>query len=78
MVVDRAVRLSQPAPERSIRLRAAAINILGGTSDVRAVEPLVARLSDTEPFIIERATNALIRLGPELVLISVLRELENR
>ncbi|HEY5004022.1 MAG TPA: hypothetical protein VII61_12760, partial [Ktedonobacteraceae bacterium] len=77
-VVDRAVRLSQPAPERSIRLRAAAINILGGTTDVRAVEPLVARLSDTEPFIVERSTNALIRLGPELTLISVLRELENR
>jgi HEAT repeat protein len=77
-VVDRAVRLSQPAPERSIRLRAAAINILGGTSDVRAVEPLVSRLSDTEPFIVERATNALIRLGPELTLISVLREVENR
>lgn len=77
-VVERAVKLSLSAPERSIRLRAAAINILGGTSDARAVEPLVARLSDTETFIIERATNALIRLGPELVLISVLRELENR
>ncbi len=78
IVVDRAVRLSQPAPERSIRLRAAAMNILGGTNDVRAVEPLIALLSDTEPFVIERATNALIRLGPELVLTSVLRELENR
>lgn len=77
-VVDRAVGLCQPAPERSIRLRAAAINILGGTSDIRAVEPLIGRLSDTEAFIVERATNALIRLGPEQTLVSVLRELENR
>ena len=78
MVVDHATRLSQPAAERSVRLRAAAINVLGGTNDAQAVEPLIERLSDTEPFIVERAANALIRLGPELTLISVLREIENR
>ncbi len=78
VVVDRAAQLSQPAVERSLRLRAAAINILGGTNDLRAVGPLITRLSDAEPFIIERAVNALIRLGPELVLTRILQELENR
>ncbi len=78
VVVDRTAQLAQPAPERGVRLRAAAINILGGTSDARAIEPLIARLSDADPFVVERATNALIRLGPELTLSRVLQELENR
>jgi len=78
VVVTRAAELSRPAAGRSIRLRAAAINILGGTNDQRAIEPLIARLSDTEPSIVERAVNALIRLGPELTLTPVLSELENR
>lgn len=78
VVVERALQLSLPAPERSPRMRAAAINILGGTGDPRAVEPLMARLSDAEQPIVERATNALIRLGPTLTLTRVLQELENR
>ncbi len=78
VVVDRAAQLSLPAPERSPRLRAAVINTLGGTNDASAVEPLIARLKDTESFIVERAINALIRLGPTLTLTQVLRELENR
>jgi HEAT repeat protein len=78
VVVERSAQLSLPMPERSVRLRAAAVNVLGGTSDLRAVAPLVARLRDTEPFIVERATNALIRLGPTLTLTRILQELENR
>ncbi|HEU5230841.1 MAG TPA: hypothetical protein VFU49_23665, partial [Ktedonobacteraceae bacterium] len=78
VVVDRVAQLALPAPERSVRLRAAAINILGGTADFRAVDPLVARFSDADNFIVERATNALIRLGPELTLSRVLQELEKR
>ncbi|HLZ55624.1 MAG TPA: HEAT repeat domain-containing protein [Ktedonosporobacter sp.] len=78
VVVERAALLGQPAAGRTSRLRAAAINILGGTRDQRAVEPLVVRLSDADPFIVERATNALIRLGPELTLIRILQELEKR
>jgi HEAT repeat protein len=78
VVVDRALQLSLPHPQRSIRLRAAAINILGGTGDGRAVDPLIARLSDAEPSIVERAANALLRLGPTLTLTRVLQELENR
>jgi HEAT repeat protein len=77
-VVKRASQLSQPAAGRSVRLRAAAINILGGTSDVRAVEFLVARMHDVDGFVLERATNALIRLGPELALSAVLQELKKR
>ncbi|WP_165423791.1 HEAT repeat domain-containing protein [Ktedonosporobacter rubrisoli] len=78
IVIDRAVQLCQPLPERSLRLRAAAVNILGGTGEARAVEPLVARLRDTEPFIVERATNGLLRLGPTLTLMRIIQELENR
>jgi HEAT repeat protein len=76
VVVERAIQLSVPASDSSARLRAAAINILGGTHDSRAVEPLLARLRDADPFIAERATNALIRLGPSLTLGRVLQLLE--
>ncbi|GAC1400746.1 MAG: hypothetical protein NVSMB49_13620 [Ktedonobacteraceae bacterium] len=78
VVVSRAAELSQPMSERTTRLRAAAINILGGTADARAVEPLLARISDAEPFIVTRAASALVRLGPECSLTRLLQELENR
>ncbi|GAC1366489.1 MAG: hypothetical protein NVSMB44_30300 [Ktedonobacteraceae bacterium] len=77
-VVERAAQLSLPAPERSPRLRAAVINTLGGTNDASAVDPLIARLQDSEPFIVERAINALNRLGPALTLTRLLQELEHR
>lgn len=73
-----AAQLSEPASTRSMRLRAAAINILGGTQTRSAVEPLIARLADQEQFIVERAINSLLRLGPELSLLPLLQELENR
>ena len=78
IVVSRAAELSQPMSERTTRLRAAAINILGGTADTRAVEPLLARISDAEPFIVTRAASALVRLGPEPTLTRLLQELVNR
>ncbi len=78
VVGDRAAQLSLPAPERSARLRAAVINMLGGTNHASAVQPLIARLRDTEAFIVERTVNALIRLGPALSLTQVLQEIENR
>ncbi len=76
-VVDRASELSQRAPSRSLRLRAAAINILGSTHDASAVEPLIGRLSDSEPSVVERAIHALIRLGPALTLQAISAVLEN-
>lgn len=76
VVVGRAAQLSVPDPDRSLRLRAAAINILGGTNDSRAVESLLARLRDADSFIVERATNALIRLGPNLALMRLIQLLE--
>ena len=78
VVVERAAELSLPAPERPLRLRAAAINTLGGTNDASAVEPLMARLRDSEVFIAQRTTNALMRLGAQLTLNRVLEELEAR
>jgi HEAT repeat protein len=75
-VIERARELSLPEPGKSPRLRAAAINILGGTRDARAVTPLIERLSDTESVIAERATNALIRLGSDLTLSRVIEALE--
>lgn len=77
VVTAQAAELSEPLAERSTRLRAAAINILGGTSDQQAVEPLIMRLRDSDPFIINRAVQALFRLGPDLTLTPLLRELEN-
>jgi len=77
VAVDYAAQLSRPVPARSLRLRAAAINILGGTQDQSALDPLIARLADTEQFIVERAINALLRLGSEISLARVLQELEN-
>jgi HEAT repeat protein len=78
LVVERASQLSLPVPERSLRLRAATLNILGGTCDELAVEPLIACLSDTEPVIVERAEHALFRLGPMLTLDGIFRVLANR
>ncbi len=78
IAVVHAGEFSRPLPGRSLRLRAAAINILGGTQQPAAIEPLIARLSDRDKFIIERSINALIRLGPELSLPRVFQELENR
>lgn len=77
VVVERAAQLSMPSSASSLRLQAAAINILGGTRDAHAVEPLLARLQDAEQFIVERAANALIRLGPDLTLARVLQVLED-
>jgi HEAT repeat protein len=74
--VERAAEWSQPEPGRSVRLRAAMVNILGGTNQQGAVEPLLARLNDPEPFIRGRAINALIRLGPAHTLPHLIRELE--
>ncbi|GLV59654.1 hypothetical protein KDH_64800 [Dictyobacter sp. S3.2.2.5] len=77
-VVPRAAELSLPAPDRSLRLRSAAVNTLGWTNESGAVEPLIERLRDSDLFIAQRATNALIRLGPQLILNRALLELENR
>ncbi len=74
-VVGRASRMTLPQPESSLRLRVAAINILGGTDAESAVDPLLDRLRESEPFIVARATHALIRLGPHYALAKVLRQL---
>ncbi|WP_201371629.1 HEAT repeat domain-containing protein [Ktedonobacter robiniae] len=78
VVVDHAVELSRPHAERSTRMRASAVNILGGTYHPRAVEPLIERLQDTDIFVMRRATNALYRLGPELTLKRLLQVVEQR
>ena len=79
---DRAVtfaaELSQPVSTRSLRLRAAAVIILGRTNQQGAVESLIARLGDVEQLIRDRAARALIRLGPELSLDLIVEELESR
>jgi len=81
LVVERAAQLSQPSvgvTPTSARLRAAAINILGGTGTYKAVEPLIARLSDSDPALVRRAAHGLVHLGAELSLTRVLQVLENR
>lgn len=76
--VPQASALSRFAPGSSVRLRAAAINILGGTQDASAVEPLIECLEDSEQFIVSRAVYALSRLGPELALPALLTTLATR
>ena len=76
--IPRATELSQPSPGRSGRLRSAAINILGGTNEGDAVEPLIFCLRDSNQSIVGRAANALIRLGPELSFTRLVQELEDR
>lgn len=75
-VVPRAASLC--APGSGGRLRTAAINILGGTREQGAVEPLMLCLRDTDGFIARRAANALTRLGPDLALPPLLQTLEVR
>ncbi|HLH62177.1 MAG TPA: HEAT repeat domain-containing protein [Ktedonobacteraceae bacterium] len=75
--VPRAAELSQVAAGRSLRLRSAAINILGGTGEASAVPPLLVCLGDKDQFVMNRAISALIRLGPEHVLSPLLQELRN-
>ena len=77
-VVPRAAMLSAASSGASARLRTAAINVLGGTRDRGAVEPLMVCLCDPDDFIARRAANALIRLGADLALPRLLRELETR
>jgi HEAT repeat protein len=76
--IPRATELSQPSPDRSDRLRSAAINILGGTKEEDAVEPLIFCLRDSNQSIVGRAANALIRLGSELSFTRLVHELEDR
>ena len=76
--MPRAAELSELATGRSLRLRSAAINVLGGTNDPGAVAPLLARLGDKDQFVMNRAISALVRLGPEHTLPSLLQALDNR
>ncbi|HZU69743.1 MAG TPA: HEAT repeat domain-containing protein [Ktedonobacteraceae bacterium] len=75
--VPRAAELSQVGAGRSLRLRSAAINILGGTGESSAVPPLLVCLGDQDQFVMNRAISALIRLGPEHALLLLLEELAN-
>ncbi len=76
--VPRAAELSQSSPGRSGRLRSAAINILGGTDEQSAVEPLILCLRDSNQSIVGRAANALNRLGPAHSFDRLEQELEDR
>ncbi len=78
VAVPRASALSQSSPGRSGRLRSAAINILGGTNEESAVEPLIHCLRDANQSIVGRAANALIRLGPQHSFTRLVQELEDR
>ena len=77
VAVPQAAELSKVGAGRSPRLRSAAINILGGSGEQNAVDPLNACLYDQDQSIVGRAANALIRLGPELALPCLIAELEN-
>lgn len=75
-VVPRATLLC--GPDSGDRLRTAAINLLGGTHAESAVKPLITCLRDPAEVVVTRAAHALIRLGPDIALPRLLRELELR
>lgn len=77
-VVPRAANLSSATSGAGGRLRTAAINVLGGTRARAAVEPLLKCLHDPDQIIVRRSANALMRLGPNLALQSLIEELETR
>ncbi|HKF39311.1 MAG TPA: HEAT repeat domain-containing protein, partial [Ktedonobacteraceae bacterium] len=77
VAVPHASELSKASQGRSERLRSAAINILGGTDDQGAVGPLITCLHDADQFIIGRAANASIRLGPGHCFAPLIQELED-
>lgn len=77
VVLPRARELSQPLRGRNVLLRSAAIDILGRTGDENTVESLVSYLSDADQHVVVSAVNALVRLGPALVLERVVKELGN-
>lgn len=76
-VLVKAAELSQAAPQRSLQLREAAIDILGCTTDKRAIKPLMLLLQDSQAEIVHAASYALAQLGPSLVLEPLMRELRN-
>ncbi|HEX7734454.1 MAG TPA: HEAT repeat domain-containing protein, partial [Ktedonobacteraceae bacterium] len=75
-VVPRAAWLCSVRSGASGRLRTAAINVLGGTRTAEAVEPLMGCLRAPETFIVQRASNALLRLSADLTLARLLQELK--
>ena len=74
--VSRANALGQLAPGRSVRLRGAAIQILGRTGEQRAIELLIPFLASVEQPIAQTALSALVRSGPERTLPALLPLLE--
>jgi HEAT repeat protein len=78
VVVPTASNLCSANSQSGTRLRTAAINILGGTRHTTAVDPLLECLRDSDQFIVRRAANALLRLGPDLALLRLVQELEMR
>lgn len=77
-VVPRAAELSRLAAQHSTRLRTAVINILGGTHDVSAVDPLIACLSDSSQYVFRGTIHALARLGPDTALDALIETLARR
>ncbi len=77
-VIPRASWLSSARSGVGGRLRTAAINMLGGTQALAAVEPLMDCLRASDPYIIRRASHALLRLGADLTLARLLQELHAR
>jgi len=76
-VIARAEELSKDTPQRNPLLRISAVKILGNTNDQRAVEPIMALLSDAQDDIVKVSLTSLASLGPNLVLDPTIKELRN-
>jgi HEAT repeat protein len=77
LVIPQAVKLSQPGPTNNVYVRIEALYVLAGTNTIQAVKPLISNLSDADDLILKATVNALVQLGPTLVLDTVLEELKS-
>jgi hypothetical protein len=67
----------QPEAGSRIELHIALLDVLGRTKSSNAIRPLIMRLSDENKDIVKASVNALVRLGPTLVLDTVTGELKS-
>ncbi|HEU5228166.1 MAG TPA: HEAT repeat domain-containing protein, partial [Ktedonobacteraceae bacterium] len=74
-IIGQAAELSQDMPQQDMRLRISAVKILGYTHHQQAVGPLIALLSEPQQDIRDAAAKSLARLGPDLILDRLFKEL---
>ncbi|HJT58986.1 MAG TPA: HEAT repeat domain-containing protein [Ktedonobacteraceae bacterium] len=78
VVIPRAIEMSKNKSESNLYVRVEALNVLGSTRVLAAVEPLIDNLGDGEQSIVDATVKALVHLGPGLTLDAILNELKSQ